>query len=76
MYKLGVTKNGRKYCARTHIDGVMVNLGTFESEDDAHIAYKNARKKEISRVANEYYNKGAIDRNVYEALLKREIYEY
>lgn len=75
-YKLGVIKDGRKYYARTHIDGVLVNLGTFESEDDAHIAYKNARKKEISRVANEYYNKGAIDRNVYEALLKREIYEY
>lgn len=76
QYKLGVTKNHNKFVARTHINGKIVFLGSFDNEDEAHEAYKREKLKEISRVAHEAYISGDINKNVYDALLRWKIYEY
>ena len=43
----GVFKNGKKWVARIHIssEGGYVNLGTFDSEEEAGIIYARARFK-------------------------------
>ena len=79
--KRGKLKNGvylhqGKYCVQCGINRRQKYIGRFNSEDEAHEAYKKVKYDEIKRVAIEALEKGEIDRKVYEALLKYEIKEY
>lgn len=56
--------------ARCRMDGRLVHLGTFCNIDDAAIAYKIAKKKEIVRLADVW--KDEIDTRAYDALIAFE----
>lgn len=77
-FKLGVSRGmyEKKYRATCSINKRTIHLGSFDTEDEAHEAYKDAKYKEISRVAKKALEKGDIDERVYNALLKYEIKEY
>ena len=77
-YKVGVywKKRVQKFAAQMHQNGKQRTLGYFNSEDDAHNAYREAKYEEIRRVANEYYESKAITSDIRDALLKYRIAEY
>lgn len=50
----GVSSNGKKFRARIRICGKDVNLGTFDSEHDAHDTYCMAARNAFG----EFFNKG------------------
>ena len=54
----------------------MLNLGTFNTEDEAFTAYVKAKKEVIMETAQKAINEGLIDERIYNALLKYEIKEY
>lgn len=72
-YPIGVTKSskGDGFVARLNIDGVRKYLGYFHSVEDAFLAYKNAKEKEIKRKANLY--KEHLPKKVYDALINYEV---
>lgn len=76
-YPIGVSYNKRdkKYQANCSINGKTKGLGYYNTAEDAFNAYKQAKEKEIKRVANEYVEKGYIDENsrLYKAMIKYEI---
>lgn len=77
-YKIGVYWKVRvqKFAAQMQYNGQQKTLGYFDSEEDAHEAYKKAKYEEIRRVANEYYDANAITSNVRDALLRYRISDY
>ena len=48
-------------------------IGYFKSVELAFKAYKQAKESRIKEVAQEYYHKGKIAHNVYEALMRYEV---
>lgn len=77
-YKVGVYWKARvqKFVAQMQYNGQPKTLGYFDSEEDAHEAYKRAKYEEIRRVANEYYDANAITSDVRDALLRYRISDY
>ena len=74
--KLGVYLHQGKYVAQCGINKVQQRIGAFNSEEEAHEAYKKAKYSEIKRVAKESLEKEDIDSKVYNALLNYKISEY
>lgn len=74
--KLGVYLHQGKYIAQCGINRSQQFIGCFDSEDEAHEAYKKTKYEEIHRVAKEALDKGDIDEKVYNALLNYKINEY
>lgn len=70
---VGVTKNryGHPYKARCGYDGKRLDLGSYNTPEEAFQAYKFTKKKEILRLANKW--KSEISCEVYESLLKWNI---
>ena len=62
-----------KYKASFQINGKTVNLGRFETKDEALKVYKVAKSKHIRFKADEY--RGLIDEKVYLALMAYEVNE-
>ena len=74
--KLGVYLNQGKYVAQCGINRVQRFIGKFDTENEAHEAYKEAKYEEIKRVATEALKRGEIGKNIYDALLRYKIKEY
>lgn len=72
-YKPGVCKHYDKFQAQMQTLDGHVFIGTFETEDEAFYAYKNAKESYIKEVARDYYSRGAITENVYNALMNWNI---
>ena len=70
-YPIGVSKNRNKFLARLSKDNGNINLGTYDTPEEAFFAYKQAKEAYIKEVANEY--KGKIDPKAYDALMKYEV---
>ena len=68
--------NQGKYVAQCGINRVQRFIGKFDTENEAHEAYKRAKYAEIERVATEALKDGIIDKRVYEGLLRFKIKEY
>lgn len=66
-------KDCKKYCAYTSIKDKRVNLGVYNTQEEAFIAYKKAKEQNIRDVAQEYFDKGLIAKNVYNALMKYKV---
>lgn len=69
----GVMKEYRKYLALITKHGKQIRLGTFDTEEEAFVAYKVAKEQYIKELADKYYNESLITQKVYEALYKYEI---
>lgn len=73
--KLGVHKSGERFKAIINV-GYKINLGVFDTEDDAHEAYVIAKRRHIKTLAKVYLSRGEINQRVYDALLICPIPEY
>ena len=65
-----ITDKGR-FAVKCTINGVSVNLGTFDDKYKAFNIYKEAKEKEIKRVANKY--KGRIPDLLYNRLMSYSV---
>lgn len=78
-YNIGVTERNGKFEARisTSCNGKVKreHIGTFATQEEAFATYKERKEKYIKEIAQEYYNKGFIDKKVLNALLKYRIEE-
>jgi len=71
----GVHRNarGKPYYSSLCIDGVKRRLGSFNTADEAFLAYKTAKEDYLKRIATEEYALGTISREIMEALCGWEI---
>ena len=69
---IGVTKSGRRFAARLSkgFDN-RVFLGSFKTETEAFLSYKNAKEMYLKELAEKWI--GKIDDKVYEALMNYEV---
>ena len=70
-YPIGVCKHGNKFRATLRKDNGNIQLGHFDTPEEAFFAYKTAKEEYIKEVAEEY--KGKIDNRLYEALMNYEV---
>jgi hypothetical protein len=73
--KVGVYKYRERYRAAINM-GYTRNLGLYDTEDEAHMAYAEAKKKHIKNTAKYYFSRGEISQKVFDALLNYSIPEY
>ena len=67
LLPLGVYTVGKKYASRTSKNGKRsVYLGSFDTPEEAFLAYKTAKEAYIKEVADEYKDK--IPKKLYDAL--------
>ena len=66
--------NGYKYVAYVNNNiQKHFHLGTFDTPEDAFLAYKQAKEAHIKDMATQYYKDGKITEKVYDALMKYEV---
>lgn len=64
-----------KFCAQLSRKGhTSKHLGVFNTEEEAHLAYKTAKEAYIKQVADEFYNRGEINLKVKEAMYNYKIF--
>ena len=69
---IGVTKSGKRFAARLSKGfGNRVYLGSFKTETEAFLAYKQAKELYLKELAEKW--KGKIDDRAYEALMNYEV---
>lgn len=70
-YPIGVSfmKNINKYISYVNIRSKLVRLGFYNTIEEAFNAYKKAKENHVRSMANEYYIKDLIDRDVYYSLM-------
>ena len=68
---IGVSKNGTKFRVRLSKDNERICLGTYDTVEQAFLAYKIAKEQYIKEVAEEYKDK--IDPRAYEAMMNYEV---
>lgn len=64
-------KRDRKFVAQMSINGKKKGLGNFDTEQEAYLAYKEAKEENVKRMANLWQDD--IATNVYEALMQWEL---
>ena len=72
---VGVSKRDRSnpYQAQISIKGKSIYLGTFKTMPLAYDAYKTAKESYIKGLAGDYYKRGEITLDVYEALMAYKV---
>ena len=70
---IGITKSGRGFVARLNMVNTRRYLGFFKTSGEAFSVYKESKEAYIKDVAQEYYDKGLITINVYNALLNYKV---
>lgn len=68
---LGVSREKGYYIAQISINGKVLKLGYFKSDEEAFLCYKKAKEDLIKKNANNYKNK--IPNKLYQALLDYEV---
>ena len=72
-YPIGVQKHKYGFCAKLWKQGKQYYIGFYKNQEDAFSAYKQAREEYIKEVAQEYFDKGEIDKRVYDALMNYKV---
>ena len=72
-YPQGVSKasSGVKYRSDIHINGKTMYIGLFDTPEEAHQAYKEAKERHVKNMANKWRDRIAPE--VYEALMSWEL---
>lgn len=71
---LGVTRQGKKFSSKILLRKKQVYIGTFETANEAFLAYKSKKEEQLFDLANQW--KGIIDDKAYAALINYEIKQY
>lgn len=71
---IGVSKRGNGFYAVINMFGKQHDLGNFRTEDEAFLAFKNAKENYICGFANKY--KLQLANNVYNALINYSVDKY
>lgn len=71
-YPMGVSRYKDKFRAQFY----HTHIGYYNTVEDAFYAYKQVKEKNIRDKAKEYYDKGVINEQVYNALINYEIEMY
>lgn len=73
-YPIGVSKStSGRYKSTVNCRNTRINIGTFDTIEEAFNAYKEAKESIIRQIANEYYVEGLITEKVYNAMLAYRI---
>ena len=72
-YPIGVQKQKYGFCVKLWKQGKPHYIGFYKNEEEAFLAYKKAKELYIKDVAQEYFNKGEIDKRVYNALMNYKV---
>lgn len=72
---IGVTYNKQheKYQVRCSLNNHNVNLGYYDTIEEAFFVYKRYKEKVVKQIAQEEYDKGNITKQCYEAMLRYEV---
>lgn len=68
---IGVTKWDGKYISQ--IGHNRKKIGYFDTPEEAFQAYKNEKERLLKEIAQEYFDRGEITNQVYEALMRYEV---
>ena len=68
---VGVTKSGNKYLTKMSCNGRFLYLGTFNTSNEAFLAYKTAKESYIKQVAERWKN--MVDVRVINSLMQYEV---
>jgi hypothetical protein len=73
-YPIGVSAHNKKFCARINVfQKGSVWLGSFNTSEEAFVAYKQAKESYIKDMAQKYFNEDKITKRVYDALMRYEV---
>lgn len=72
-YPIGVTKARSRYKSSIMINGHKISIGTFDTPQEAFLAYKNRKERLVKELAEKYFKEGKITERVYIALMKYEV---
>ena len=72
-YPIGVIKHRNGFMARLCKRGKLCYIGFYNTIEEAFLAHKQAKESYIKEVAQEYFNKGEIDKRVYNALMNYKV---
>lgn len=73
-YPIGVQKTpSGRFLASMHLNGKSTNIGSYDTVEEAFVAYKNAKETHIKEVAEKYYLDGKITKKVYNALVNYKV---
>lgn len=74
---VGVHRQGNKYLINLSIGGSGINghdyLGSYDTPEEAFVAYKREKEKYIHQAAQYYYSKNAIHKDIYDILINWEV---
>lgn len=70
---VGVYKRGKKFFSSININGRSKKLGSFNTQQEAFLVYKETKEKRIRSLAKHYYENKCITKRVYDALMSYEI---
>ena len=77
QYPVGVSyhKQAKKYQAKCSVNGEYVNLGLYNTAEQAFNVYKIAKENEIKKIANDCVSKGYItqDSRLYKAMISYQV---
>lgn len=73
-YPIGVFMDKQGYyCSQFHWFGKHILIGRFKTVQEAFLAYKDTKEKYIRIIAKDYYERGLIKQNVFNALMNYKI---
>lgn len=55
------------------INGHKISIGTFDTPQEAFLAYKNRKERLVKELAEKYLKEGKINERVYDALMRYEV---
>jgi hypothetical protein len=70
---IGVSSCENKFRVRLSERNKLIHLGTFNTKEEAFLAYKQEKERHIKELAEEYYKKSEINKAAYEGLLSFKI---
>ena len=68
---IGVSIKGNKYRATLYVNGKQINLGSYDTPQEAFQSYKIAKENLIKQIADEY--KPYIPQKLYEAMYNYKV---
>jgi hypothetical protein len=72
-YPIGVIKNRNGFMARLCKRGKLCYIGSYYTIEEAFVAYKHERELYIKEIAQEYYDEGLINIDIYNSLINYEV---